>query len=200
MQDDPAMAEDIRRRFLAKMKSQADYLAAQVSDLLSLSRLEGPRGQLERAPLDLVALAREVAAVRVPVAETRGLSLALDLPAEVLEFNGDRRALEQALGNLLDNALQYTPAGGRVSLRLVPQEDRILCEVADTGIGIAQEHQERIFERFYRVDKARSREQGGTGLGLAIVKHVALAHGGGITLKSSPGRGSVFTLSLPRQA
>jgi two-component system phosphate regulon sensor histidine kinase PhoR len=200
MQDDPAMAEETRQRFLAKMKSQSDYLSAQVSDLLSLSRLEGPRGQLERAPLDLVALAREVAAVRAPVAESRGLSLALDLPPTALSLNGDRRALEQALGNLLDNALQYTPAGGRVSLRVAAGDTEILCEVADTGIGIAPEHQERIFERFYRVDKARSREQGGTGLGLAIVKHVALAHGGGIALKSSPGQGSVFTLTLPRGA
>jgi two-component system phosphate regulon sensor histidine kinase PhoR len=198
MQDDPAMDEEIRQRFLAKMKSQSDYLSAQVSDLLSLSRLEGPRGQLERTPLDLVALAREVAAVRAPVAERRGLSLTLDLPSAALSFAGDRRALEQALGNLLDNALQYTPAGGRVSLRIAAETERILCEVADSGIGIAPEHQERIFERFYRVDKARSREQGGTGLGLAIVKHVALAHGGGIALKSSPGQGSVFTLSLPR--
>jgi len=183
MQDDPTMTDEIRQRFLAKMKHQSDYLGAQVSDLLALSRLEGPREQLERAPLDLAALAREVAAGRA-----------------ALPVNGDRRALEQALGNLLDNALQYTPAGGRVSLRITADAERILCEVADTGIGIAPEHQERIFERFYRVDKARSREQGGTGLGLAIVKHVALAHGGGIALKSTPGRGSVFTLSLPRNA
>jgi len=198
MQDDPAMEEDTRRRFLAKMKNQADYLSAQVSDLLSLSRLEGPRGQLDRAPLDLVALAREVAAVRAPAAESRGLHFAIELPAGSLSLDGDRRALEQALGNLLDNAIQYTPAGGQVSLTLREEAGRLLCEVADTGIGIAPGHQERIFERFYRVDKARSREQGGTGLGLAIVKHVALAHGGGITLRSTPGRGSVFTLSLPR--
>ncbi len=200
MQDDPAMTEETRRRFLAKMKSQSDYLSAQVSDLLALSRLEGPRDLLERAPLDLAALAREMAAGRAPVAEGRGIALALELPPAGLVVSGDRRALEQALGNLLDNALQYTPAGGRVSLRIAAREDRVLCEVADSGIGIAPEHQERIFERFYRVDKARSREQGGTGLGLAIVKHVALAHGGGITLRSTPGQGSVFTLSLPRSA
>ena len=197
MQDDPAMATDTRDRFLAKMKSQADYLAAQVSDLLALSRLESKRTHLDYERLDMNELARTTAAVRTPSAESREVKLELELGDAPVHVDGDRRALEQALGNLLDNAIQYTPAGGSVRLSVASQAGRALCAVTDTGIGIEPRHQERIFERFYRVDKARSREQGGTGLGLAIVKHVALAHDGAISLRSQPGRGSTFTLSLP---
>jgi signal transduction histidine kinase len=110
---------------------------------------------------------------------------------------GDREALRQAVGNLLDNAIKYSPSGGAVSLRLTRLAEKARIEVQDSGIGIEPIHQQRIFERFYRVDKARSRELGGTGLGLAIVKHIALGHQGSVSLESSPGKGSTFSIEIP---
>ena len=110
---------------------------------------------------------------------------------------GNAEALRQAVDNLLDNAMKYTPPGGTVALRCGSQGDRVMIEVEDTGIGIEPEHLDRIFERFYRVDKARSRQAGGTGLGLAIVKHIVQAHRGTVEVASTPGVGSTFTLRLP---
>jgi two-component system phosphate regulon sensor histidine kinase PhoR len=114
-----------------------------------------------------------------------------------LRVLGDGEALQQLLGNLLDNAFKYTPAGGRVGVRTGRDGDVLFVDVTDTGLGIEVQHQERIFERFYRVDKGRSRDVGGTGLGLSIVKHIARAHGGGVTVRSAPGQGSTFRISLP---
>ena len=121
-------------------------------------------------------------------------TVAPDAPISVL---GDDEALGQATRNLLENALKYTPNDGRVWVRLRSEEGRAVVEVEDTGIGIAPRDQLRIFERFYRVDKARSRELGGTGLGLSIVKHIALAHEGTVTVESRVGDGATFRLVLP---
>jgi two-component system phosphate regulon sensor histidine kinase PhoR len=110
---------------------------------------------------------------------------------------GDRETLRQVIDNLLDNAIKHTPSGGQVTVSLSGDRNRATLEVTDTGIGIDPVHQERIFERFYRVDTARSREMGGTGLGLAIVKHVVLAHSGTVTVDSTPGHGSTFRVTLP---
>ena len=112
-------------------------------------------------------------------------------------IEGDAEALRELVDNLLSNAIKYTPEGGRVDVRLGAEGPNAVLTVDDTGIGIAPEDQGRVFERFYRVDKARSRQLGGTGLGLSIVKHVALAHGGNVSLKSAPGRGSTFRVQIP---
>ncbi len=197
MEDDPEMPPDTRDRFLGKVRFQAEHLSSQVSDLLALSRLESEEQSLAKEPVDMIRLVRDVSMVRAAAAESRGLRFTTKIPDGPINVNGDRLSLEQAFGNLVDNALVYTPRGGRVTLRLRTEGDLLLFRVEDTGIGIEPEHQERIFERFYRVDKARSREQGGTGLGLAIVKHVVLAHGGEVGLDSVPGRGTTFTISLP---
>lgn len=197
MEDDAEMPADTRARFLARMRTQAEYLTAQVADLLAISRFEGGDQPMAREPVDLVRLASEIVSMRATGAEDRGLRFHAELPSNPVTITGDPLAIGQALGNLIDNALHYTPEGGSVTLSLDLMEGQARFSVTDTGIGIEPEHIERIFERFYRADKARSREQGGTGLGLAIVKHVVSAHGGEVHVESKPGRGSTFSFTLP---
>ena len=131
------------------------------------------------------------------ISEERGITLESQVPDAPIEMMGDEESLCQVVSNLLDNALKYTPEGGRVWVRLERQDNESVIEVQDTGIGIEPQDQERIFERFYRVDKARSRELGGTGLGLCIVKHIVIAHGGRVAVSSVPGTGSTFRVMLP---
>ena len=132
-----------------------------------------------------------------PRAEARRITLETAVPRE-LSASADRAALEQILTNLVDNAIKYTPEGGRVRITADARDGKILLAVEDNGPGIPAVHLPRLFERFYRVDDARSRELGGTGLGLAIVKHLVLANGGEISVESQVGRGSRFVVSLPR--
>jgi len=186
-------------RFLGIINRQADRLAAIIGDLLSLSRLEhyADSDGLERDELPLVPVLERVVrdlGCRWPDAGRR----------VTLRSEGSPRApvnaplLEQAVGNLLDNALKYSPDDEPVVLACAERGGRVVITVADRGPGIAAEHLPRLFERFYRVDKARSRQMGGTGLGLAIVKHIAQAHGGRVTVDSAPGEGTTFTMDLPR--
>jgi two-component system phosphate regulon sensor histidine kinase PhoR len=197
VEDDAAMSPETRQRFLGKIRKQAERLTAQVADLMALSRLESGETDEGREALDLREVAQAACGALATSAETRGIQLSMELPERPAIVMGERESLEQALRNLLDNAVKYTPAGGRVSLRLWQESGQVMAEVADTGIGIEPQHLNRIFERFYRVDKARSRELGGTGLGLAIVKHAAQAHGGDIEVTSQVGLGSRFRLRLP---
>jgi two-component system phosphate regulon sensor histidine kinase PhoR len=132
-------------------------------------------------------------------AEARGTSLIADCP-EDLSAPISGALLEQAIGNLVDNAIKYSGEGTSVSITARQEGDQVLIEVADQGPGIEEKHLPRIFERFYRVDRARSRALGGTGLGLSIVKHIALAHQGNVTVESTPGRGATFTIHLPAEA
>ncbi len=185
-----------RRQFVTVIREQAARLQTLVEDLLSLAELERSGLDLHRTRFDLRLLANAQAAAFRDRAHHQGLELAVDAgpPVEVL---ADRGRIEQVLANLLDNALKYTERGG-VSLTLGGDAERAWCVVEDTGVGIPEEEQARIFERFYRVDKARSREMGGTGLGLAIVKHILAQHRGEISVESAPGRGSRFRFELPR--
>ncbi|MEW5721779.1 MAG: ATP-binding protein [Thermodesulfobacteriota bacterium] len=189
--------KDAARRFAEAIHRQTLRLEGIVLDLLELARLESggtPAVQDEFPVKTLIEASRAAVA---DLAAARGVALELDLPDPDLVLRGDFRELEQALVNLLDNALKYTDSGGRVTLAARREEGKVILRVTDTGVGIPAEHLPRIFERFYRVDKNRSRELGGTGLGLAIVKHVAQAHGGKVEVVSFPGRGSTFTLILP---
>ena len=200
IQDDPEMPTATLVHFLARIARQTERLATLVSDLLTLSRLDDEPGETSREAVDFVAVLRETLRDLLPIAEKRDLDLQSDLPAQSVWVLGDREALRQTAGNLIDNAVKYTPERGVVTVTLkLPKDDSLRLEVADTGIGLSPTDQERIFERFYRVDRARSRELGGTGLGLSIVKNTVKNLGGDIGVNSALGVGSMFWVTLPTE-
>jgi two-component system phosphate regulon sensor histidine kinase PhoR len=185
------------RRFLEIVARQADRLAAIIEDLLALSRIEQSEGAgtLPVEPRPLLAILTTAAEDCRPRAADRSIRLVIDCPPDLTAtVNGP--LLEQAVINLVDNAIKYSEPGKTVWLAAAG-DDSTTIRVRDEGCGIAAEHLPRLFERFYRVDKARSRQQGGTGLGLAIVKHIVQAHGGTVSVASTPGVGTTFTLHLP---
>jgi two-component system phosphate regulon sensor histidine kinase PhoR len=192
--DDPETA----RRFMLRIGSEADRLERLVKDLLDLSKVE--RGTLAVEPVDMVGLVKDVAGRYADMAAERRVELHVDLTPGV-EMRGDRAQLELLVSNLIDNALRYTEPGGSVWLRVNGSSaaglDTVEIAVEDTGMGIPSNDLPRVFERFYRIDKARHRQTGGTGLGLAIVRHVAESHGGKVTVHSELGRGSTFVAVLP---
>jgi two-component system OmpR family sensor kinase len=190
-------AEDYRES-LAIVQDEARRLSRLVDDLLNLARADGGTRPLDLEDLYLNDLIESCCQAMRPLANRKGVSLAADCPAGVA-FRGDPQLLGRMISNLLDNAIRYTPEGGEVRIALEPGQSRARIVVADTGIGIPAECAARVFERFYRVDKSRSRAEGGFGLGLAIVKWIAEAHQGAVTLVSQPGRGSVFSVELPLQ-
>jgi two-component system, OmpR family, phosphate regulon sensor histidine kinase PhoR len=181
-------------RFAERIGREAERLDVLVRDLLDLSRVE--RGTLDVEPVDLVGLAKEVTGGYTDLAEERRVRLRTELQPQV-SVRGDRAQLGLLLSNLLDNALRHTFAKGTVCVRLEATEGRAVLQVVDSGEGIPAGELSRVFERFYRVDKARARKTGGTGLGLAIVRHVAEAHGGTVAVESELGRGSTLTVTLP---
>ena len=195
--DDPDAPAEVRRRFLGKMNIQSQRLSSLVADLLSLSRLETQENPLEYEPVDVYEVIDEALHGLQPQREQRASDIVLDLQGDELMVSGEPEALRQAVANLLENAMRYSPRESPVTLRAYRQEKCVTIEVEDKGPGIEPQHHGRLFERFYRVDAARSRELGGTGLGLAIVKHIVLALGGEISLRSVPGEGSTFRIDLP---
>jgi two-component system sensor histidine kinase SenX3 len=190
--DDP----DTVRHFAEKMVAEATRLGNMVGELIELSRLQGaePLPDLEAVDVDTV-VAEALSRYKV-AADNANIEITTDAPTG-FRVLGDQTLLVTALANLVSNAIAYSPHGSSVSISRRRRGDFIEIAVTDRGIGIAREDQERVFERFFRVDKARSRATGGTGLGLAIVKHVAANHNGSIRLWSQPGTGSTFTLSIP---
>jgi len=196
---DESMDERTRRRFLGKVRDNTDRMVAIVSDLLTLARLEAAGAGPQHVPLDLREIAAETAADGTGAASIREVSIVLDMSGEAVTVRGERAALVTALSNLVDNAVKYSPPGSRVHVRVGRQGHEAVVEVQDRGPGISAHDQERIFERFYRVEKSRSRELGGTGLGLSIVRHVVQLHGGTVSVESSPGQGSAFRIRLPLQ-
>jgi len=189
---------DAGPRFLGRIVSEIDRLTLLVNDLLDLSAIESGSAKMEMTPVALGVVARDVTTKFRPVAEQRQVELRIDALDDLPDVWGDEARLVQAFVNLVDNALKYTPAGGVVRLSARVEGDLVAVTVADTGLGIAPEHLPRIFERFYRVDPSRSRLLGGTGLGLSIVKHIVTSHGGRVEVQSTEGRGSQFTLLIPR--
>ncbi len=187
---------DNNRRFLSIISKNAARMHTLIDDILELSAIESGSISIEPVQVSLRALVSNVTAALGAKASARDVILHNEVPAEARVF-ADVNRLEQMLTNLVENAIKFNREGGTVTIRHEREStlDEIL--VADTGDGIPQEHHERLFERFYRVDKARSQQMGGTGLGLAIVKHLARAHSGEVTLRSAVGEGSVFSIKLP---
>ncbi|GAB3495530.1 sensor histidine kinase [Amycolatopsis cihanbeyliensis] len=191
-------AEDTEevRRFGGKILRESTRLGKLVTELIALSRLQGAERLPDLNVVEVDAVVRE-ALGRVKIsAESAEITVATDTDSDLL-IEGDRTLLVTALSNLLENAVAYSPQGSPVSISRRLVDGYVEIAVTDRGIGIAEDEQQRVFERFYRVDKARSRVTGGTGLGLAIVKHVAANHGGEVRLWSMPGTGSTFTLRIP---
>ncbi len=188
---DPAAAA----RFIAIISSHADRLNRLLDDLLDLSRLESDQMQVEKAPCNLRALVESCANSTVGASAQKNISILVEIAADI-EVCCDPKFIEQALINLLDNAIKYTPDGGEVRVSTRRESARLWLDVADTGIGIPLADMGRIFERFYRVDKGRSRAMGGTGLGLAIVRHAVEAHGEKVLVQSKLGEGTTFSVSF----
>jgi two-component system sensor histidine kinase SenX3 len=192
-EDDP----EVMRRLAERMVTESERAARTIDDLLELSRIEfGDDTEFTR--VDLVAVVGEASSRIATAAEQAGVSVQLDVPSEIA-VDGDRRQLVSAVFNLLDNAVKYSAGGGEVRVRAFRDDATgvVALSVEDEGIGIPRRSLDRIFERFYRVDRARSRNTGGTGLGLAIVRHIVNNHGGQVLAESVEGQGSSFTLLLP---
>jgi signal transduction histidine kinase len=191
--------ESAYREIIGSMLEEVDRLALLVDRLLMLSRADTGESKLSRDVVDLHILAQEIAEQLGVLAEEKDQSIQLRLE-DVPRWIGDRMVLRQALLNLVDNAIKYSPTGGAIEIRVAQSGDQTVIDVSDTGPGIPVELQSRIFDRFYRVDKARSRENGGTGLGLAIAKWAVEVNGGHLTLEPDSGTGSCFRISLPQTA
>jgi two-component system phosphate regulon sensor histidine kinase PhoR len=185
------------RRFTGIIENHADRLTHLLGDLLDLSRLESDKLEVELTPCELKPLVDASVGSVSQAAAQKQIDIHCDIPPSV-KVICDPKLIEHALINLLDNAVKYTPAGGKVRIGTRPVEgtDRLTIYVEDTGIGIPSEDLGRIFERFYRVDKGRSRALGGTGLGLAIVRHIAEVHGEQVTVQSKLGAGTTFSFEL----
>jgi signal transduction histidine kinase len=194
VRDDPETA----RRFAERLIRESDRLGRLIADLLDLSRLEDPVSISSHA-MDLSRVARAQAAALRPDANAKDLGLVERIDSGVW-VKGDEQQLGLMIRNLLDNALRYTPEGGSIEIEVAREGGDAIVRVRDSGIGIPLNAQSRIFERFYRVDKDRSRDRGGTGLGLSIVKHVAELHAGHVAVESELGEGSTFTVHLPAAA
>jgi two-component system, OmpR family, sensor histidine kinase SenX3 len=187
---------EVIARLAPKLITEAHRLARIIDELLELSRIE-LGGQPLSEVVDVGALVGEAVGLHGPLATTRGITVHVDVADRTPSIVGSRRQLLSALGNLIENAVKYSDAGSTVTVAVAPDGGDVVLTVQDHGIGIPGRDLDRIFERFYRVDKARSRETGGSGLGLSIVRHVMANHGGQVAVTSVEGEGSTFTLRLP---
>ena len=192
----PDMPAELRAEFMQDMNHEIDRLTGIITDLLTLTQMDSHESGLHMAEIDLSALTEETIHTLLPAAEKAGLTMTGDIAPDI-RLQGDQSKLSQVIYNLTDNAIKYTPEGGCIDVTLETQGKEAVLTVADTGIGIPQGDLTHIFDRFYRVDKARSRATGGTGLGLSIVRQMVQLHGGTIDVDSAPEKGSVFTVTLP---
>jgi heavy metal sensor kinase len=189
---------DEYQQSLSLIQEEAEQLSRIVEDLFILARqpLDAP-ARLMKERVSLNATVKDCARAAHVLAARKGVTLTTESNSPSIDLNGDKELITRMILNLLDNAVKYTPAGGRISLALTRQNGNAKIVVRDTGIGIAEADRQRVFDRFYRVDKARSRALGGAGLGLSIVRWIVEVHGGDIHVDSAPGRGSTFTVDLP---
>ena len=191
--DDPTQP----RQRLMNIVTQSKYMSDLITNLLFLARHQGKLNPQDVKKIDIVELLNSVSSQYQTAAVEKGVVFESDISLAVKEINGDRYLLQQAIANLLDNAIKYTPSGGRVRLQLEIKLRRVFIVVKDTGVGIPQADLAQIFDRFYRVDKARTRQTGGFGLGLAIAQQIILAHDGKITVVSVINQGTTFEICLP---
>jgi two-component system phosphate regulon sensor histidine kinase PhoR len=191
---DPETADS----FLRTIQRHSARLETLIGDLLTISALESPAKQLSLTSVTLRTVAETARDELAPQAAAKRTRLDIEIPRDLPTVPGDASRLHQVFVNLLDNAIKYTPPGSRVTVTATETPTELIVCVADNGPGIPPEHLDRIFERFYRVDKARSRDVGGTGLGLSIVKHIVQAHQGRVWAESEPDKGSRFYFTLPK--
>ncbi|NLZ38020.1 MAG: cell wall metabolism sensor histidine kinase WalK, partial [Firmicutes bacterium] len=168
-----------------------------INDLLDLSRLEKGQFDMSKEELDLSPLLVNVVDKMQHQFNKQALDVKIEIADKLPPVWGNRDRIQQVLINLLSNAISFTPAGGKVKISASQEEEWVRISVADSGVGIPPEEQEKVWQRFHKVDKSRTRKLGGTGLGLSIVKQIVEAHGGSVDLKSRPGKGSVFSFTLP---
>jgi len=187
------------KRFLTIINSEADRMSRLISDSLTLSRLENQEQNIGYEQVNIYNVISNVLSMLDTSAEAKNISITFNAQTPEMTIEGDEDRIHQLMLNLIDNAIKYTPANGKVTVTLRDEGDNVLISVKDTGIGIAKEHIPRLFERFYRVDKGRSRNMGGTGLGLAIVKHVVMSMNGTIDVDSKLGEGTEFIVHLPKR-
>lgn len=192
----PDMPQELRTEFMQDMDHEIDRLSGIVTDLLTLTRMDANRMELHLEDTDISQLTEENIRLLQPMAEKRKQTLQGNIAPGIMA-SVDVSKMSQVFYNLIDNAVKYTPDGGNISVSLVREGKQAVWRVRDNGVGIPEEDLPHVFERFYRVDKARSRETGGTGLGLSIVKQITALHGGEVTVESTLGHGSVFTVTLP---
>ncbi len=197
--DNPKISRDELARILPIMQRHSTRLALLVDDLLSLAQLESPGARLDLAMVNLRELFNNVALDWKEKLAAKGLRVVVEVDADAVTLRADETRLQEVLHNLLENALKYSRPNGQIWLQAKRRHSEVVLSVKDEGIGIGKEDLPRIFERFFRADKARSRELGGTGLGLAIVKHIAQLHGGYVEAESELGRGAVIRVILPIQ-
>ncbi len=193
----PSRSQRPPQRFLGRILQQCSRLQTLLEDLLTLSRLENLEGQVEPQPVDLESVLDDCLETLAPQIGEKQIDLEVNVQNLLPDQTGDPEALRRLFINLLENAIKYNRSEGRVTVQLSPRDRHVILQVDDTGIGIPSTSIDRVFERFYRVDKGRSRDEGGTGLGLAIVKHVAQLHGGRVEVESHLGEGSTFRVYLP---
>lgn len=194
----PEMPAELRTEFMQDMDHEIDRLTGIITDLLTLTQMDNHHMELHLKTISLSQLTEDTLRLLKPMADKRQQTLAGRIAPGIVAQADDSK-LGQALYNLTENAVKYTPNGGAITVTLRREGKRAIWQVQDNGVGIPKEDQAHIFDRFYRVDKARSRETGGTGLGLSIVRQMVTLHGGEVTVESEPGKGSTFTVSLPIQ-
>lgn len=195
--DDKVEDKNTVKEFLNIIYQDSDRLANLIDDLLDLSKIESGKMKMEFEPLDILPIAKRCVNVLEKSAKEKSLVIELNVQADLPRVLADHKRLAQVFLNLLDNAVKYTPSGGSIILGASSRENVVQVDITDTGIGIPEKDLPRIFERFYRVDKAHSRELGGTGLGLSIVKHIVGAHAGQVWVRSTPDKGSTFSFTIP---
>jgi signal transduction histidine kinase len=168
-----------------------------VENLLLLARADSGQADLRRVPVDLARIVEEACVQSKPLAQAHGLSVTVSISDRPMDLKGDAQALRRLLLILIDNAVKFTPEGGKIEVKLKAEKTAAVVTVHDTGCGIPAAELPLIFDRFYRVDKARARDRGGAGLGLAIARWIVSVHGGGVTAESRPGEGATFRVTFP---